>query len=189
MRLEHIIYSTAIAIIVGMVYYRYTKREYPWIIIASAYAPDIDIAADSLLRMLNITLLISGRPIQHGDFHNLAALILYAFLISMLLKLISIRFMDAFVFSGIGFGAHIFEDMLISPLNQGYAVLLPLSDKKIGLGLLKENPDLYGIADSEVLIIGILLLEMCIILRILLEGKGWIKRMVLLRSGGSRQQP
>ncbi|MDP2767184.1 MAG: hypothetical protein Q8O41_07025, partial [Candidatus Methanoperedens sp.] len=116
MRFEHIIYSAAIAIIFGMVYYRYAKREYPWIIIASAYAPDIDIAADSILRMLNITLLISGRPIQHGDFHNLAALILYAFLISMLLKLISIRFMDAFVFSGIGFGAHIFEEMLISPL-------------------------------------------------------------------------
>ncbi|MDP2846419.1 MAG: hypothetical protein Q8N79_10180 [Candidatus Methanoperedens sp.] len=107
----------------------------------------------------------------------------------MLLKLISIRFMDAFVFSGAGFGAHIFEDMLISPLNQGYAVLLPISDKKIGLGLLKENPDFYGIADSEVLIIGILLLEMCIIMRILLEGKGWIKRMLLLRNGCSRQEP
>ncbi len=181
MRLEHIIYSSAIAVISGMVYYRYTRREFPWIIIASAYAPDIDIVANSVLKMMNISLLISGRPIRHGDFHTLAALILYAFFLALLLNLITIRFRDGFLFAGIGFGAHIFEDMLISPFGRGYPVLWPLSDQKIGLGLLKENPDLYGIADAEVLMIGLALLAACILLRTAYEGTGWIKRLILIR--------
>ncbi len=46
MLFEHRIYSTAIAIIFGMIYYKFTGREYSWIIVASAYAPDVDIAAD-----------------------------------------------------------------------------------------------------------------------------------------------
>jgi membrane-bound metal-dependent hydrolase YbcI (DUF457 family) len=178
MRLEHIIYSSAIAIIFGMVYYRYTRREFSWIIIASAYAPDLDIVANSMMKKLDITLLISGRPITHGDFHTLAALILYAFFVAVLLNLISIRFIDGFLFAGVGFGAHIFEDMLISPLGNGYSVLWPLSNQRIGLGLLKEKPDLYGIADPEVLAIGLALLTACILLRTAYEGTGWIKMLI-----------
>jgi hypothetical protein len=43
---EHLIYSTAIAIIAGMIWYKYTGRDPSWIIIASAYAPDFDIVAE-----------------------------------------------------------------------------------------------------------------------------------------------
>ena len=40
---EHWIYSVAIAVVFGMFYYRLTGRDYSWIIILSAYAPDVDL--------------------------------------------------------------------------------------------------------------------------------------------------
>jgi hypothetical protein len=52
MLFEHWIYSTAIAIIAGMIYYRCTGRDYSWIIIVSAYVPDIDLIANVLLKKL-----------------------------------------------------------------------------------------------------------------------------------------
>lgn len=55
MLFEHWIYSTAIAILVGMVYYKFTGREYSWIIIASAYAPDVDTIADAALKKIGVT--------------------------------------------------------------------------------------------------------------------------------------
>lgn len=75
---EHWIYSTAIAIIAGMIYYRYTGRDYSWIIIASAYVPDFDIIANEVFKKFGITVLIYGNPIKHGDFHNIAVLFLFA---------------------------------------------------------------------------------------------------------------
>jgi hypothetical protein len=50
MLFEHWIYSTAIAIIVGMLYHKFTGRDYFLIIIASAYAPDIDVIANTVLK-------------------------------------------------------------------------------------------------------------------------------------------
>ena len=64
MLFEHLIYSTAIAIVADMVYYRYVGRDYSWIIIASAYAPDIDVIFNPLLRKLGISLMINGYPIE-----------------------------------------------------------------------------------------------------------------------------
>ena len=55
MLFEHLIYSTAIAIVAGMVYYRSVGRDYSWIIIASAYAPDIDVIFNPLLRKMGIS--------------------------------------------------------------------------------------------------------------------------------------
>ncbi len=72
MILEHWIYSTAIAIIMGMIYYKYTGRDHLWIIIGSSYAPDMDVIADSVFKKMGITVLIYGNHIKHGDFHNIA---------------------------------------------------------------------------------------------------------------------
>jgi hypothetical protein len=51
MLFEHLIYSTAVAIVAGMVYYRSVGKDYSWIIIASAYAPDIDLISNHLLNL------------------------------------------------------------------------------------------------------------------------------------------
>ena len=60
MLFEHLIYSTAIAIAAGMVYYRSVGWDYSWIIIASAFAPDIDTIFNPILRRMGISLMLNG---------------------------------------------------------------------------------------------------------------------------------
>ncbi len=104
MLFEHLIYSTAIAIIAGMVWYKYTGRDPSWIIIASAYAPDFDIFAGELFKKFDMNILINGAPIRHGDFHNIAFLLLFACAAALVLKLAGMRFGDSFLFADIGGG-------------------------------------------------------------------------------------
>jgi hypothetical protein len=178
MLFEHWIYSTAIAIIVGMVYYRVTGRDYSWIIIASAYAPDVDMIASAALKKIGITVMIYGSPISHGDFHNIAVLLVYAVLVALLLHPIGIKLKDSFFFASIGFAAHMFEDALIA--NPAYSFFWPLSIQKFGIGIFNYSRDWYGIANEEVLIIGIIAVVFCAIIRTAYEGTGWIKRSISL---------
>jgi len=171
MLFEHWIYSAAIAVVSGMLYHKFTGRDCSWIIIASAYAPDIDTIVSPLLEKLGITLLIYGSPIKHGDFHNIAVLLAYAVFIALLLHPVGIRVADSFFFASIGFGAHLFEDALV--FDPGYAFLWPLSMKNSGIGIFNYTPDWYGIADKEVLIIGIIAVVLSLVLRTAYEGKEW----------------
>jgi hypothetical protein len=66
--IEHLIYSTALAIFIGMIHYRFFNRDYSWIIIVSSYVPDLDIISDSLLKKMGIAVQIYGHLITHGDF-------------------------------------------------------------------------------------------------------------------------
>jgi len=178
---EHLIYSTAIAIIAGMLWYKYTGRDPSWIIIASALAPDLDIFAGYILKEFDIAVLINGIPLHHGNFHNIVVLLLYAVVVALLLRTIGLRFKDSFIFAGIGFGAHIFEDVLV--YNPGYAFLWPLSEHVFGIGIVKYKPDWYGVANTEVLIAGVFAMILCGTIRIMYEGndglKGTLKRFVV----------
>ncbi len=174
MILEHLIYSTAIAVVFGMLYYRTSHREYSWLIIASAYAPDVDVFANALLKKVGITVLMFGAPIHHGDFHNIAVLAVYATAVAFVLHPIGIKFRDSLVFAGVGFAAHLFEDALV--FNPGYRFLWPLTMERLGLGWMSYTPNIYGIADREVLIVGLGLLAGCVLLRTLIEGTGWVRR-------------
>jgi hypothetical protein len=95
---EHLIYSTAIAIIAGMLWFKRTGRDPSWIIIASTYAPDIDIVAGELLKKLDLNILTT--PIRHADFHNIAFLLLFATMAALVLRLAGIGFVDLFLFAG-----------------------------------------------------------------------------------------
>jgi hypothetical protein len=128
--LEHLIYSTAIAIIAGMLWFKRTGRDPSWIIIASAYAPDIDIVAGELLQKLDLNILIT--PIRHGDFHNIAFLLLFATAAALMLRLAGMRFVDSFLFGGIGEGAQVFREELIA--NQAYRSCWPITKQKRGIG-------------------------------------------------------
>ena len=109
MLIEHWIYSTTIAIIAGMIHLRRTGRDYSWIIIASAFAPDFDIVAGELLKKLDLNSLIST-PIVHGDFHNIAFMLLFATAAALVLRLAGMRFLDSFLFAGFfGRGRRFFE--------------------------------------------------------------------------------
>ncbi len=176
MLFEHLIYSTAIAIVAGMVYYRFVGRDYSWIIIASAYAPDIDYFFNHLLRKMGISLMINGHPIVHGSFHNIAFLIIYSVSVAFLLHPIGIRFTDSFLFAGLGFAAHLFEDALV--FDPAYSFFWPITSQEFGIGLFHYSADLFGIADSWVLMVGLILVGFSAILRTAFEGTGWIRRML-----------
>ena len=176
MILEHLIYSTAIAIISGMIYSKLTFRDHSWIIIASAYSPDVDIVADSLLRKVGITVFINGSPIKHGDFHNIATLLIYTVLVALLLHPLGIRLVDSFIFASIGFAAHLFEDALV--FNPGYAFLWPLSSQKYGIGMMEYHWSFYGVADKYVLGVGLIVVAICAMIRTVCDGKDWVKVFV-----------
>jgi membrane-bound metal-dependent hydrolase YbcI (DUF457 family) len=177
MLLEHIIYTTAIAIIVGMIYSKKVGRDPSWIIIGSTYMPDLDYIADSILKKIKITLLFYGNPIEHGYFHNFIMLFIVAFFTALCLQMIGVRFIDSFLCSSIGFGAHLIEDALV--FNPGYAFFWPISTEKYGIGLVAYNADLFGIANLQVLFIGLTAITLSAIIRTIYEGTGWIKRMLI----------
>jgi hypothetical protein len=177
---EHIIYSAALAILIGMVFYKFTGRDSSWIIILCAWIPDIDLIANSVLTRSGFTLLFEGHRISHGVFHNIAIMVIFGILVAFLLHPFGIRFFDAFFFAIIGFGAHLFEDALVYKV--GYPYLWPFSSEDLGLGLLPNilsEEDyfrtFFGIANTEVLIVGLVFLLVAIIIRTYVEGSGWIR--------------
>ena len=168
---EHWIYSLAIAIFVGMVYFKFTGRDYAWLIVASAYVPDMDMAADAVLKKVGVTVLLYGNPIRHGDFHNILFLLLFAVSVALLLHPLGIKLVDSFLFAGIGFGAHLFEDALVA--NPAYPFLWPFSLQRFGIGFFNYTLDWHGIANTEVLFVGVLLVLLAATVRTAYEGVGW----------------
>lgn len=164
---EHLVYSTAIAI---LIYTFFRKKECLYIIIGSAYAPDTDIIADHILKKIGIIVLVYGQHIKHGDFHNMLVMILYAILIALILNTINIRMKDSFILASIGFGAHLFEDALV--FSVGYRFFWPISDKIYGIGLISNydgNVDFYGIANTNVLIIGVILVILSLYIKYIFD--------------------
>ena len=177
---EHIVYSAALAILVGMVFLTYTGRDNSWIIILCALIPDIDKFAHTILNKIGFTVLFEGHRITHGVFHNIAMMVIFGILVAFFLHPFGIKFFEGFLFSIIGFGAHLFEDALV--YDPGYKFLWPFSSKVLGLGLLpnmlsEENyfRDFIGIANTYVLIVGLLVLLVAIIIRTYIEGPAWIR--------------
>jgi len=177
---EHIIYSTALAILVGLVFYKYTGRDSSWIIILCAWIPDIDFIANRVLTTFGFTLLFEGHRISHGVFHNIFIMVIFGIFVAFLLHPFGVRFFDAFFFAVIGFSAHLFEDALV--YKMGYPYLWPFSSEDLGIGLLpnilsEENyfRTFFLIANTEVLIIGLVFLLVAIIIRSYAEGSGWIR--------------
>ena len=177
---EHILYSTAIAILVGMVFLHYTGRDVSWIIILCAWAPDVDMLVSPVLRNLGFSIAFHGHRIAHGDFHNIAVMILFGIFMAFLLHPFGIRFFDSFIFSVIGFGAHLFEDAAVYKV--GYAFFWPLSSQVTGLGFLTQMQDeefylnnFFGIANTDVLIIGLVFLLAAVLIRTHFEGKSWVR--------------
>ena len=176
MYIEHIIYSAALAVIVGMIFSRYTGRDPSWIIIALAFLPDIDFALERIQERKWIDFPVE---IQHGDLHNILFLIVLSLLIATILRYFGIRFIDALICSAIGIGAHFFEDFLV--FNPAYAFLWPFTSKIFSWGILKGPRNVFWIANGTVLIIGLILLYGALLLRTRIEGTDWWS--VFLRGG------
>ncbi|MGC9445359.1 MAG: metal-dependent hydrolase [Candidatus Methanospirareceae archaeon] len=143
---------------------------------ASAYVPDMDMAADAALKKLGVTVLLYGDPIRHGDFHNILFLLLFAVSVALLLHPLGVKLVDSFLFAGIGFGAHLLEDALIA--KSAYPFLWPLSMETFGIGIFNYTLDWHGIANTEVLFVGVMLVVLAAMLRTAYEGAGWVTRSI-----------
>ena len=176
---EHIVYSTALAVIAGMFCLRYTGRDVSWIIIVLAWAPDTDLIF-TILRFFRLRFHVDGYSLVHGTFHNVAAMFVFAVIFAFVLQRFGLRYLDAFILSIIGFGAHLVEDALVYP--QGYALLWPFIRENVGLGWLDPSAteetylaNFFHIANTHVLFIGLVFLLLAIFIRTLFEGSDWIR--------------
>jgi hypothetical protein len=106
-------------------------------------------------------------------------LIIFSLLFAVILCYIGIKFIDGFICTAIGFAAHLLEDALVYKI--GYAFFWPISSKIYGIGIMPEIPNFFGIANSTVLLVGIILLAGVVLVRTLVDGKGW--GSVFLRGG------
>ncbi|MFZ3168096.1 MAG: hypothetical protein WA130_10820 [Candidatus Methanoperedens sp.] len=136
MLFEHLIYSTAIAIIAGMLWFKRTGRDPSCIIIASAYAPDFDIVAGELFKKFDMNILTA--PIRHWDFHNIAVLLLFATVAALVLRFAGMRFGESFLLAG--FGAR-------KPKNERffsrqYRYLWQGEAERWGIGMIDDGQDL-----------------------------------------------
>ncbi|MGA2933750.1 MAG: metal-dependent hydrolase [Methanomicrobiales archaeon] len=170
MFIEHIVYSAAIAVIVGMIFVRFTGRDPSWIIILLTYFPDLDeigkipfITNDVLFPMV----------IHHGDFHTLGNLLVASLVFAVILHFAGMRYFDGFICSAIGLGAHFFEDALV--YNPAYAFFWPLSSQKFGIGLFPATRNFFGVANTTTLLIGVILFLIACAVRTYFEGKGWYR--------------
>jgi hypothetical protein len=84
-------------------------------------------------------------------------LIFLSLVIAAAASAIRMWFSDAFVCAVLGIAAHLFEDALIA--DPAYRFFWPVALQNSGIGIFTETPDILGIANSEVLLIGILLVS------------------------------
>ena len=71
-------------------------------------------------------------PIRHGDFHNIAFLLLFATAAALVLRLAGMRFGDSFLFAGRGGGAHKKKNVRL-PCH-GYRSRWPMTKQRWGIG-------------------------------------------------------
>lgn len=175
MFLEHLIYSAALAIIVGIIFMYYTRRNPSWLVIIMSVAPDSDYVINKIMLACNCSYPII---INHGDFHNLISLSFFSLVVALILyRYGKMIFSDVFICSAIGFLAHFFEDWLVYPDWYGY--FYPWSLRVYGVGIIPETGDLFGAADSHILAIGMLLFILAIGIKVYFDDRLILKNYIM----------
>ncbi|MCK9590556.1 MAG: metal-dependent hydrolase [Methanoregula sp.] len=172
---EHVIYNLAIAIVLTF----FVLREFAgWgslIIVVSGCIPDIDGIFDLLQNHLVFTTgQLLPRMTEHSrDFHSLGALVVYAVLAGIILTCVfRLKFPVVALFAGIGFSAHLFEDALV--YNPSSAVFWPISSVPAGIGIFSDySRNFLGIANTEVLLIGMVLLTVVVVVSLTRRKISW----------------
>jgi hypothetical protein len=172
MYLEHIVYSSAIALLVGLAAIRLHRRDYSWIIIVFAYAPDSDVLLSAGNWVLSHFFHAGIRfPFQvlHSVLHTLPALIVFALFLGAIFTLFGIPFLTGFVYGSLAYGAHFFEDALVYS-NPGYHFLWPIIPQEVGMAAFGTYQlNFFGVADLQVLLVGIIFLLFALAVRIYYE--------------------
>ena len=172
MYLEHLIYSAALAIIVGMVFLRFTGRNQAWLIIPISLIPDLD-HINNIIWELGI-MDYPHRLIPYfsiGWFHNLLGITAISIGVAALLSQFKLRFIDVMIYSLIGCSSHLIEDYIAYPPS--YQFLYPFSSSEYGINILSETGNVI-IGDTTIIGIGLLLLGISIGIRYYATNNGWI---------------
>jgi len=174
MYIEHICFNCALAIIVTLLIDQKYSGWCTAVIVVSGCMPDID-GIFSLIRSPPIFTngIIPSMAFHFRYFHSIGSLILYAVVVAGLLAYYHRQdFRIMALFAGIGFGAHLLEDVLV--YNPASAVFWPVSSQEVGIGFFPSySRDFFSIANGEVFGIGILLLLLTVGASIHLKRTGW----------------
>ncbi|MDD1700962.1 MAG: metal-dependent hydrolase [Methanoregula sp.] len=175
MYIEHICFNLALAIIVILFI---DQKHAGWctaVMVVSGCIPDID-GIFSLIQSPPVFTsgIIPSMAFHLRYFHSIGILVLYVIVVAGLLTYFQrLDFRNIALFAGVGFGAHLIEDALV--YNPSSAVFWPVSSQEVGIGFFSSySRDFLGIANGEMLGIGILSLLFVLGARIFLERMEWI---------------
>lgn len=188
MLLEHIIWSAAFAILVGILVERKWGYALPvWIIGVCAGLPDIDYFIQMFMYPIihNIPLLY---PIfiVHGDFHNIVMVIILSLFSAWLLnKYMKTDYNDAFICVFIGCIFHIFCDYIVYK-----TIFCPISPRFVceinGLGIFTESGSWHGIGEVSIFVVGSIFLLIAICTKFYYLESKWIEDKPILCEGDTK---
>lgn len=152
MIIEHIIYNLSIAILIGIIYRRFTNRNPTWIIVACALLPDIDYLLQSMFYYNMFPIYI-----EHGNFHSIPAIITLSIIFGYICTYFSERFYDGIICVAIGSFAHYIEDICV--YNNMYYPFFPFNNFSFrSFNILHETSNMFGMGDWLIIIVGIVIL-------------------------------
>lgn len=181
MLLEHGIYTAALAVIVAMLYERYTKND-PIIVAGVVWLAMFIPDTDYIVRVsLQYAYPHKFPVIQHGDFHNIFVLtlvtIIGGYLVYRKYGKAKITLLAASTCIFLGFLSHLVEDAFV--YKEAYPFLAPFTSKVWDTGFLVATNDIVikgiPIGSSHVYIVGIMLLSAAIMIRVRVQGFEWLE--------------
>lgn len=170
---EHIVYSLAFAIFAILLLKPKEAGLCTLVVVISGCIPDVDGIFDLLRNPPTFTDGIVPHMVEHTRvFHNIFALVIYAFVVGILLyRLKGLAFITGAFFAGFGFALHLFEDALV--YNPAAAFFWPFSSQEVGLGWLPHTRNFFEIADPQCLLVGMALLGSAVGLSLLVGNTDW----------------
>ena len=170
---EHVLYSLAVAIIFGTLYERKYGYALPiWIIVACAWAPD----ADYIIQHICFTYCYNSRFfIEHGDFHNLFIMLLFAFVAAYLFeKYKNYDFKNTFLCVMVGLTTHMLCDYLVYPSTVYPLSRLFPSIKLTYVNVIPEMGSWHGIGEPRLFVGGFILVLLALIVNFIYSESKWI---------------
>lgn len=159
---EHILYSIAVALIIGTLWEIKFKYTLPiWIIAACAWLPDIDYVLQSItFPFCNITHFC----IIHGDYHNVFVLLTFSYIIAYLLKkYYDMNFNNVFLCVTIGWIIHLMCDFFV--YDYASQPFYPIHCVIWSCQLIPEFGSFYGIGELSIIMWGFLIVGAALILQ------------------------
>lgn len=181
MIIEHFLYNIAIAILVGIFYNKYFKRNPTWIIVFCAGLPDIDYILQSFCFLIyDNTGYILPIMINHGNFHSFVVIVVLAVVFGYIIhKYFGENIYDSMILVFIGSLAHFICDLIVYTYT--YYPFYPLNGFAIKtIAVIEETRNMpLGLGDWDIFIIGICFVTYACIIKFAIEGVGSIDYLKL----------